>query len=237
MDQQQEQQTADLIIIGAGAAGMMTAIVTARQAPSLRIAILDGSRKIGAKIMVSGGGRCNVTNVRVTPSDFYGGNPNVIRNIIAAFDEKETVRFFSGIGVSLHEEDFGKLFPDSQSAKTVVACLLAELQKQNVRVESTHRVEQVSLTDEGFSIHADAASRHPHWKSKRLVIATGGLSLPKTGSDGMGYTFAQAFEHTMIETTPALDPILLHGSFHEHLSGIAHDMQFILDATKSKRVR
>ncbi|MBI1827108.1 MAG: NAD(P)/FAD-dependent oxidoreductase, partial [Planctomycetes bacterium] len=122
------------MIVGAGAAGLAAGIFCARLRPDLRITILDGAQKIGAKILVSGGGRCNVTNVRVIAEDFWGGSRNTIRRVLRAFTEKQTVEFFHEIGVSLHEEQWGKLFPDSNSAKTVLNALLSEAGRLGVTI-------------------------------------------------------------------------------------------------------
>src|SRR4051812_43636265 len=100
----------DLVIIGAGAAGLATAIFAARRAPSLRIRCVDGARRIGAKILVSGGSRCNVTNRVVTDRDFWGGSSRTVRQVLRAFPSGQAVRFFGELGVTLHEEDDGKLF-------------------------------------------------------------------------------------------------------------------------------
>ena len=109
------------MIVGGGAAGLATAIFLARRRPDARIVVLDGAAKIGAKILVSGGGRCNVTNARVTPADFYGGDPKVVRRVLRAFSERDTRAFFERIGVRLHEEEHGKLFPDSNRSRDVLA--------------------------------------------------------------------------------------------------------------------
>ena len=114
---------ADLIIIGGGAAGLAVAVFTARRAPSRRILILDAAPKLGAKILVSGGGRCNVTNRVVTHADFAGGSPNVVKRILAAFPAPQAVEFFHELGVTLHEEHDGKLFPDTARRTLSVAPL------------------------------------------------------------------------------------------------------------------
>ncbi len=229
-------QQADVIIVGAGAAGLATAIFAARANPALRIVALDGARQIGAKILVSGGGRCNVTNARVTPADFYGGNPNILRRTFAAFDEHATRAFFAEIGVPLHEEAYGKLFPDSNSARTVVAALLREAERRGVKLRTAHRVTGISREAAGFALRVAAPTGEEQWRCERLVLATGGLSLPRTGSDGAGYAFAQALGHTLVATTPALDPLRLDGAFHADLAGVAHDMRLTLRRDGQKPV-
>lgn len=209
---------ADVVVVGAGAAGLATAIFTARLKPGIRVVILDGANKVGAKILVSGGGRCNVTHEAVEAADFWGGSSNVVKRILAALPVDRTIAFFKEIGVDLHVEDRGKLFPDSNSARTVLDALLAEAAKLGVELLSGHRVTAVARRDDLFQLTTSSGER----SARRLVLATGGLSLPKTGSDGVGYQLAASLGHTLVPTTPALEPLLLEGDFHAALSGIAH---------------
>ncbi len=227
----------DVIVVGAGAAGLAAAIFTARHGPALRVVALDGAKRIGAKILVSGGGRCNVTNVRVTPDDYYGGNPRIIRRVLQAFDEHATRAFFESIGAPLHEEEFGKLFPDSNSARTVVDALLREAERLNVRVLTEHRVTAVSAEADGFAVTVGNAEAAHVRRCRRLVLATGGLSLPKTGSDGGGYLLAKSLGHTITPTTPALDPLILSGEFHTPLSGVSQPLQLTFTERDQKPVR
>lgn len=227
-----------MLVVGAGAAGLAVGIFAARGAAGLRIAILDGARTIGAKMMVAGGGRCNVTNARVAPADYYGGNRHILKRVLGAFDERATRAFFEEIGVSLHEEEYGKLFPDSNSGRAVVGALLAELDRRRVRVYSRHRVMAVRLElGGGFVAEVMTPTGVSVWRCRRLVLATGGLSLPKTGSDGAGYGFARALGHTVVPTTPALDPLVLSGTFHSELSGISHEVALTFRAPGRKAVR
>src|SRR5687768_2400806 len=133
----------DLIVIGAGAAGLAAAIFAARAASSLRICCLDGARTIGAKILVSGGSRCNVTNRVVSELDFWGGSRHVIRRVLRAFPSDRTVAFFAELGVALHEEEDGKLFPDSHRSRTVLAALLSEASRLGIVVSALHRVRDL----------------------------------------------------------------------------------------------
>ena len=117
----------DAVVVGAGAAGLAAAIFTLRHDPPARIAIVDGARRPGAKILVSGGSRCNVTNRVVSEKDFNGGRAAAIRTILRALPVSETVAFFAELGVPLHEEPGGKLFPDSNRSRDVLDALLTEL--------------------------------------------------------------------------------------------------------------
>ena len=150
--------------------------------------LLDGAKKPGAKILVSGGGRCNVTNTVVTERDYWGGPPAVVRRVLRALTVAETVSFFADAGVALHEEHDGKLFPDSNRAREVLDALLAQAAASGVELRSSHRVLDVERTADGFRVATNAGDL----SARRVVLATGGLSLPKTGSDGAGYAFARA---------------------------------------------
>ena len=209
-------ETADLIVIGAGAAGLATAIFTARAAAPLRIVCLDGARTIGAKILVSGGSRCNVTNRIVTERDFWGGPARIVRHVLRAFPADRAAAFFSELGVALHEEEDGKLFPDTNRSRTVLDALLVEAKRLRVDVRAGERV--TALTP-GFTV--DVATGRSY-VARAVVLATGGRSLPKTGSDGFGYQLAQMLGHRLIETTPALAPLLLDGERHAALQGVSH---------------
>lgn len=225
--------TADLAVVGAGAAGLAAAIFTARQDPALRIVALDGAKKPGAKILVSGGGRCNVTNREVRVEDFCGGSSHIIKRILNELPVAETIEFFREIGVDLHEEEFGKLFPDTNKAQTVLSALLAEARRLNVDLRCEYRVIAIEKTPDGFDISTD----REQLRAERVVLATGGKSLPKTGSDGFGYSLAEKLGHTIVPTTPGLAPLLLDGTFHQPLSGIAHDVQLTILAEGRKPVR
>jgi predicted Rossmann fold flavoprotein len=214
----------DVAIIGAGAAGLATAIFARRAAPHLRVVVFDGARSPGAKILVSGGSRCNVTNAVVTEHDFNGGRPAIIRKVLRSFPVSATVDFFRDLGLSLHEEPLGKLFPDSNRSRDVLDALLRGLGASGGELRSNHRVHgvaRVADSDGGF----DVATSHGTFRSGRVVLATGGLSLPKTGSDGGGYEVAKQLGHSIVPTTPALVPLCFDrdaaAAWHGSLSGVS----------------
>jgi predicted Rossmann fold flavoprotein len=222
----------DVVVIGAGAAGLAAAIFTARAAPHLRVTCLDGARRIGAKILVSGGSRCNVTNREVTERDFWGGSPRVVRNVLRAFPAERAVAFFTDLGVRLHEEEDGKLFPDTNRSRTVLDALLAEADRLGIAIETGSRVTALHRGAESFEISisrraeasasADSADSPRTLSSRAVVVATGGRSLPKTGSDGAGYELVRHLGHGYVETTPALAPLVLEGARHASLAGVTH---------------
>ncbi len=212
----------DVIVAGAGAAGIATAIFTRRLAPGLAVHVLDGARKPGAKILVSGGGRCNVTNARVTEQDFWGGKRTVIRRVLRALPVSETVAFFDGIGVPLHEEEHGKLFPDTNRARDVLEALMRELHGCGAVMTAATRVSAIDRVGDRFRIDTSTGPIH----TRTVVLATGGQSLPKTGSDGAGYELARRLGHTIVPPVPGLAPLVLAGgpgAIHGALTGVSHD--------------
>jgi len=221
------RENCDIAIVGAGAAGLAAAIFAAEAAPRrARIELLDGARKLGAKILISGGGRCNVTHDRVLPEDFNGSRP-VVRNVLAAFDERATVRWFSSLGVELKREETGKLFPASNSARTVLHALLARCAELDVVVRPGHRVLEVTCpgaSDGEPAARERLAVHHEHGVlgARCVVLATGGRSLPRTGSDGLGWEIARRLGHSVTDTYPALVPLVLRDEmFHAELSGLS----------------
>jgi len=225
---------ADAVVVGGGAAGLATAIFAARAAPGLKVVILDGARKIGAKILVSGGSRCNVTNRVVTERDFWGGPSRLVAHVLRAFPAERAVRFFDELGVALHEEEDGKLFPDSNSSRTVLDALLAEAARRGVAIESGARVAAIHHDSGGFTIQRTGAAPV---QTRAVVLATGGRSLPKSGSDGFGYQLAAAFGHGCVATTPALAPLVLRGSPNAALAGVSHPAALTLRAAGKTLVR
>jgi predicted Rossmann fold flavoprotein len=219
---------ADIAIVGAGAAGLAAAIFAAeagagRTGP--RIVLLDGAKKIGAKILVSGGGRCNVTHDQVTPEDF-SGTRHLVRNILAAFGVDATVRWFASLGVELKREDTGKLLPVTDRADTVLRALLDRCQTLGVELRMNHRVLRI-MSNAALSTNPDFVIRHDQGEccARRVILATGGRSLPKTGSDGHGWVIAQELGHTVTPTFPALVPLVLApGMFHVELTGVSQEV-------------
>ena len=225
--------SADLVVVGAGAAGLATAIFAARGAPGLRVRCFDGAKRVGAKILVSGGSRCNVTNAVVTEKDYWGGSSRVVRRVLHAFPAPRAAAFFEEIGVRLHEEEDGKLFPDTNRSRTVLDALLAECARLGVRLETGARVIGVEKAAAGLLVGIEGGDA---CTAPAVVLATGGRSLPKTGSDGFGYELARRLGHGYVETTPALVPLVLgsrpdrgagpppdgDGGIHAPLSGVSH---------------
>jgi predicted Rossmann fold flavoprotein len=225
---------ADILIIGAGAAGLMTAIIAGRTQPGRRIRLLDGAKKPGAKILVAGGGRCNVTHDEVHPEAYAGSSRNAIKKVLRRFDVPETVAFFREIGVELKREETGKLFPVTDDAHTVLDALLRAANDAGVTLQHPARVTQVERTGDSFNVSGEWGSL----TAPKLVLATGGRALPKSGSDGGGYDLARALGHTMTERIfPALVPLTLpRDHFICTLSGITLMADFEVRSANGKRL-
>lgn len=225
-----------MAIVGAGAAGLATAIFAARANPARSIVLLEGARKPGAKILISGGGRCNVTNRVVTESDFWGGPSTIVRQVLRAFPAARTVEFFRELGVPLHGEADGKLFPDTNRARDVLDALLRATAAAGAKLLVDRRVLGVVTAGRGFRL----ATTHGELTARAVVLATGGRSVPKTGSDGAGYGFAEHLGHTMVMTTPGLAPLRLEEAspnVHRSLAGVSHEAGLTLWTNGSAGLR
>ena len=189
---------------------------------------------VGAKILVSGGSRCNVTNAQVTERDFRGGSSRRIKAVLRAFPVAQTVAFFTELGVALHEEAHGKLFPDSNRSRTVLDALLAECARRKVDLVTGCRVVAVRPVAHHFEVDAEGRT----FQARAVVLATGGAALPKSGSDGFGYQLATRLGHSVVPPVPALVPLVLGAGPHAVLSGVSHEVEVTVgDAGVTTRLR
>ncbi len=199
-------ETWDIAVVGAGAAGLMAAIHAGR-AGGARAIVLDGARHLGAKILVSGGGRCNVTHETVSPEDFSGSSRNAVAKILRRFTVDDTRAFFSEQGVQLKLEPTGKYFPADDRARTVLDALLSAAREAGAVLRHPWRVSSLRRDDGGFRLGSAAGD---DILARRVVLATGGRSLPKSGSDGGGYELARSLGHSLTpDIFPALVPLCL----------------------------
>ncbi len=254
----------DLVVIGAGAAGLWAAIQAARAASErvagrssapnvlpaaaldstagsgasrLRVAILDRREKVAAKILMSGGTRCNLTHCEVFPADYRGGNRNRIARVLRAHPASESIRVFTEeLNVAVKQEPGGKIFPADDKATTVRDALLAALDRAAVPLLRGRRWCGLEPIPAAPDPDAPTGPRVPRWRviirddadrqlapieTARVLIATGGCSFPESGSDGSGYAILRELGHAVVEPLPALTPLRLGGGFHAELSGIA----------------
>jgi predicted Rossmann fold flavoprotein len=230
-----DADAADVAIVGAGAAGLATAIFTRRLLPTAAVRVVDGARKPGAKILVSGGARCNVTNAVVSELDFWGGRSTIVRRVLNGLPVPETIAFFDEIGVPLREEPGGKLFPVSNRARDVLAALMSELRRVGAVLDAPRRVHEVAPAPGGFHLSTSTGPL----LAQIVVLATGGRSLPKTGSDGAGMEMARRLGHSIVETTPALAPLILEdsSSVHHDLGGVAVEAELTIWVNRAVAIR
>jgi predicted Rossmann fold flavoprotein len=228
----------DILVIGAGAAGLFASTWAGRAAavagrkPS--ITAVDSARKLGAKILVAGGGRCNVTHQSVSETDYAGSTPASIRKVLRRFGVAECVAFFEAAGVFFKQEDTGKLFPVTDSARTVLEALVRETTRAGVELVHPAKVTAIEKTDAGFHVTTDVGA----FVARRVILCTGGKSLPKSGSDGSGFELAKSLGHSLTSPiVPALVPLVLPpGHWITTLSGLTLDTEVTLHAASTKKL-
>jgi len=206
----------DVVIIGGGAAGLMCAIEAGRR--GRRVLVIERGDRVGKKILVSGGGRCNFTNVHATADSFLSANPHFCRSALARYTPGDFIALVERHGIAYHEKELGQLFCD-QSARLIVNMLMDECRQADVRIEVGCIVTAVERTVDGFALETSLGTV----RAAALVVATGGLSIPKMGATGFGYEIAKRFGHRVRETRPALAPLTLSGNAlaqYRDLSGI-----------------
>jgi predicted Rossmann fold flavoprotein len=190
----------DVIIIGAGAAGLMSAIEAGKR--GRRVLLVDHVKKIGEKIRISGGGRCNFTNNNTHPNKFISKNPKFVISALSQYSQNDFINLIKKHNIRFHEKKLGQLFCDN-SAQEIVNMLLLECQIANVTIKKEFIVTDISKKNDQYFIVAG----FDKYSCNSLIIATGGLSVPKTGASKFGYDIAKKFNLNVIETLPALVPL------------------------------
>jgi len=207
----------DVIIIGAGAAGMMCAIEAGKR--GRKVLLIEHSKKIGEKIRISGGGRCNFTNLHTNPSKFISNNPKFVKSALSQYTQNDFIDLIKKHEIKFHEKKLGQLFCD-QGAQQIIDMLLLECEKANVTIKKEFIVDEVNKNDDQYTI----LSEESNFSSESLIIATGGLSVPKIGASAFGYDVAKKFDLDIIETLPALVPLTFNEKILEmckELTGIS----------------
>ena len=190
----------DVIIIGAGAAGMMSAIEAGKR--GRKVLLVDHYKKIGEKIRISGGGRCNFTNTNTNPSKFLSHNPKFVRSALSQYTQNDFINLINKYEIKFHEKKLGQLFCD-HSAQQIVEMLLKECELANVTVLKEFIIKNVDKDNDQYLVSTETEQ----YSSESLIVATGGLSVPKIGATSFGYEIAKKFDHNIIETFPALVPL------------------------------
>jgi predicted Rossmann fold flavoprotein len=213
------RQDFDVIVLGGGAAGLMCAIEAGKR--GRRVVVLERAARIGKKILISGGGRCNFTNLYCQPENFISANPHFAKSALAAYTPADFIQLVEKHRISYHEKTLGQLFCDG-SAQQIVNMLEAECKDAGVRILTDVLIEKVARHD-GFAVRAGQGE----FRASALVVATGGLSIPKMGATSFGYELARQFGLKIKETRPALTPLIFNDQDRQHysdLSGVSTDV-------------
>ena len=209
----------DVVVIGAGAAGMMCAAEAGRRGRS--VLVLDHAAAPGEKIRISGGGRCNFTNLHAAPANFVSANPHFCISALRRYTQRDFIALVERHGIAWHEKTLGQLFCDG-SSRQIIDLLLAELGRAGVTLRLSSRVESVERDADGFALGlAHEASAGGPLRCRSLVVATGGRSIPKMGATGFGYDLAARFGLKVTETRPALVPLTFEPALLDRLKPLA----------------
>ncbi|UVK52330.1 NAD(P)/FAD-dependent oxidoreductase [Mesorhizobium sp. AR02] len=207
-------QSYDVVIIGAGAAGMMCAMEAAKRGRS--VLILDHAAMPGEKIRISGGGRCNFTNIHASPKNFISGNPHFCISALSRYTQRDFIALVERHNITYHEKTLGQLFCDG-SARQIIDMLVSEMQGRGVQLALSTEVRDIRKTMEGFVLTLSTGTV----TCQSLVVACGGKSIPKMGATSFGYDLAERFGLAIVETRPALVPLTFDAKTLERLAPLA----------------
>jgi predicted Rossmann fold flavoprotein len=208
----------EVLIIGASASGLMCAIEAGKR--GRKVIVLDHANKPGKKILMSGGGRCNFTNMDISADNFISHNPHFCKSALSRYTQWDFIAMVNAYHIPYHERDLGKLFCDD-SAKDILNMLLAECEKAKVRIQLNCTIDNVAQNDDGTFVVATSSGQ---FEAESLVVASGGLSIPKMCASPLGYKIAEQFGHHIWPTSPGLVPFTLQPQDKtrlEDLSGIS----------------
>ena len=221
----------DVIIIGAGAAGLMCAQIAGKRGRS--VLILEHTEKPAEKIRISGGGRCNFTNYYSNPSNFISNNSHFCKSIFSKYSQKDFIELVQSHKIAFHEKKLGQLFCNNTS-QDIINMLLTECKKSDVTLQLKTNIHTVKALKIGFKVNTKVGNSHEILECKSLVIATGGLSIPKIGASKLGYEIAKQFGLGVTALKPALVPLTFHSNFQSRcyaLSGVSVDAEILIGKT------
>jgi len=204
-----------VIVVGGGAAGMMAAISARRLGAD--VTILERNPRVGKKLLATGNGRCNFTNIQADVTCYYGQNPEFARAVLAAFPVAETIRFFEKLGIEHKVEEAGKVFPLSDQASSVLDVLLYELRELGVNIICDACVKTIAKQQQEFVVGLENGAVY---LADRVILTTGGKAMPASGSDGSGYELAQQLGHSVTALFPALVQLKLDGPYFKRIEGV-----------------
>ena len=221
----------EVIVIGAGASGLVTAIVAARRGK--KVLVLEKNNKIGKKLLATGNGKCNITNQRPTLERFYSSNPHFIREVFEGYGYQPIKQFFKSIGLELIEAKEGKVFPMSLQASSVVELLVAECEHLGVKIRCEVEVEQVKRVGDEYEIKHNRGVE----MAKKLVIATGHLSAPQLGGVDVGVSFAKRLGHSTVKPFPTLVQLTSPMKRLERMAGVKVESRVTLKTAEGRVVQ
>mgnify|MGYP002732547087 CR=1 FL=1 len=204
----------DVLVIGAGAAGLFTALTAGQR--GRRVQVIDHANKVGKKILMSGGGRCNFTNTLTTPANYLSANPHFCKSALPRYTPADFIDLVRKHRIAFHEKELGQLFCDT-SSKAIVRLLLDECAQAGVQVRTDTAVEAIETIADGWQLRTSAGI----YTARSLVVATGGLSVPTMGATGFGYEIAKRFGHALLPTRAGLVPLTLSGKPLERFEGLS----------------
>jgi predicted Rossmann fold flavoprotein len=207
-----------IAVVGGGAAGIVAAIAAADKGAD--VTIIEKNNRIGKKILATGNGRCNLTNINLSTANYHGKTPGFSSEVLANFDVQKTIDFFERLGVAHKVEEGGKVFPVSDQASSVLDVLRYELEKVGVRVLCESAVSDIKKEDQGFII---TFQNGEVFKADRVILAAGGKASPNLGSNGSGYTLARKLGHSIVEPFPALVQLKLASTYFKQIQGVKFD--------------
>lgn len=204
-----------VVVIGGGAAGMLAAISAARL--GAHVTILEKNQRVGKKILATGNGRCNFTNVNAECSCYCSENPEFVKKALSFFTVSETISFFENLGIQHRVEEMGKVYPMSDQASSILDVLLYELNRLGVNLICDSNVVDILPENDKFIINTEDGRVY---KGDSVVLTTGGKAMPASGSDGYGYDLALKLGHSMTDIFPALVQLMLDGDFFKRIDGV-----------------
>ena len=207
-----------LIIVGGGAAGLTSALIA--KDLGIDVAIIEGTDRIGKKILTTGNGRCNISNSNINIDRYHSENLHFAKPTLDSFTIKDTIDFFDRLGIPLVTLEGGKMFPMSMQASSVLDIFRFALEEKNIPVYTNTKANEITKKKNGFKI---CSSNNSIYECDKLIIATGGKCAPKTGSDGSGYALARQLGHSIVPQVPALVQLKLNYNRLKALSGVKFD--------------
>jgi predicted Rossmann fold flavoprotein len=204
-----------IFVVGGGASGMMAALSARYNGAD--VTILERNPRVGKKILATGNGRCNYTNVTASVECYHGNNPDFIYGALSAFDVSKTMGFFGKLGIAPRVEEAGKVFPMSDQASSVLDVLLYELNRTGVNIICNAFVKEIRKTKMGFTLKLEDGKV---LEGDRVIVACGGKAMPSSGSDGNGYDLATKLGHRIVDIFPALVQLKLEGNFFKQIEGV-----------------